>query len=79
MQIYVDGKKRDAEGVFDDYLDPKSTAVISIDMHRGHLEDSPSGFGRLTAVRHSATMSETQPCWDRPTVPLGTSPPAWPQ
>jgi crotonobetainyl-CoA:carnitine CoA-transferase CaiB-like acyl-CoA transferase len=45
----------------------------------GYLEDSPSGFGRLTAVRHSATMSETPPRWDRPTVPLGTNPPAWPQ
>jgi crotonobetainyl-CoA:carnitine CoA-transferase CaiB-like acyl-CoA transferase len=44
-----------------------------------YLEDSPSGFGRLTAVRHSATMSETPPRWLRPTVPLGTNPPAWPQ
>jgi crotonobetainyl-CoA:carnitine CoA-transferase CaiB-like acyl-CoA transferase len=44
-----------------------------------HLEDSPSGFGRLTAIRHSATMSETPPRWIRPTVPLGTNPPAWPQ
>jgi crotonobetainyl-CoA:carnitine CoA-transferase CaiB-like acyl-CoA transferase len=44
-----------------------------------YLEDSPSGFGRLTAVRHSATMSETQPRWEQPTVPLGTNPPAWPQ
>ena len=44
-----------------------------------YLEDAPSGFGRLTAVRHSATMGETPPRWDRPTVPLGTDPPAWPK
>ena len=42
------------------------------------LEDSPSGFGRLTAVQHSAVMTETPPHWVRPTVPLGTHPPAWP-
>jgi len=44
-----------------------------------YLEESASGFGRLSAVRHSATMSETPPRWERPTVPLGTNPPAWPQ
>ncbi|MFA6265503.1 MAG: CoA transferase [Pseudolabrys sp.] len=42
------------------------------------LEESPSGFGRLSAVRHPATMSETPPRWLRPSVPLGTSPPRWP-
>jgi hypothetical protein len=42
------------------------------------LEESPSGFGRLTAVRHAAVMSETPPLWARPTVPLGTDAPAWP-
>ena len=42
------------------------------------LEDTPSGFGRLTAVRHAAVMPETPPCWVRPTVPLGTHAPAWP-
>ena len=40
--------------------------------------EAPSGFGRLTAVRHAAVMSETPPRWDRPSVPLGTHPPAWP-
>jgi len=43
------------------------------------LEETPSGFGRLTAVRHAAVMSETPTRWTRPTVPLGTHPPAWPQ
>ena len=42
------------------------------------LEDTPSGFGRLTAVRHAAVMTETPPHWVRPTVPLGTHAPAWP-
>ena len=45
---------------------------------RDCLEDSASGFGRLSAVRHAATMSETPPYWARPSVPLGTHPPAWP-
>lgn len=42
MQIHVYGQAREvAPADFADYLDPASTAVISIDMHRGHLEDSP--------------------------------------
>ena len=45
---------------------------------RDCLEDTPSGFGRLTAVRHAAVMSETPARWARPSVPLGTHPPAWP-
>jgi hypothetical protein len=42
------------------------------------LEDMPSGFGRLRAVRHAAVMTETPLHWMRPTVPLGTPAPAWP-
>ena len=53
--------------------DPKFDEV------RDYLEDTASGFGKLTAVRHSAVMSETPPRWARPSVPLGTHPPAWPQ
>ena len=45
---------------------------------RDRLEDTPSGFGTLTAVRHAAVMTETPPRWARPTVPLGTHAPAWP-
>ncbi len=41
------------------------------------LEELPSGFGRLTTVRHAATMSETPPRWQRQSAPLGTHPPAW--
>jgi hypothetical protein len=43
------------------------------------LEDSPSGFGRLTAVRHSADMSETPARWLRPTMPLGSNAAEWPR
>jgi crotonobetainyl-CoA:carnitine CoA-transferase CaiB-like acyl-CoA transferase len=46
---------------------------------RDCLEQSESGFGTLTAVRHSAVMDETPPRWVRPSVPPGTHPPAWPQ
>jgi len=52
--------------------DPRSADV------RDLLEELPSGFGQLTTVRHAATMSETPPRWERPSVPLGTHPPAWP-
>jgi crotonobetainyl-CoA:carnitine CoA-transferase CaiB-like acyl-CoA transferase len=45
---------------------------------RDRLEETASGFGRLTAVRHAAVMDETPPHWVRPSVPLGTHAPAWP-
>jgi hypothetical protein len=51
--------------------DPRSADV------RDLLEETSSGFGRLTAVRHAALMSETPPHWARPSVPLGTHAPAW--
>ncbi|MBP7567106.1 MAG: cysteine hydrolase [Burkholderiaceae bacterium] len=41
MQTYVYGQPRELGDAFADYVDPATTAVISIDMHRGHLEDSP--------------------------------------
>jgi crotonobetainyl-CoA:carnitine CoA-transferase CaiB-like acyl-CoA transferase len=44
---------------------------------RDCLEESASGFGKLSAVRHPATLSETPPRWARPSVPLGTHPPHW--
>ncbi len=45
---------------------------------RDLLEESPSGFGQLTAVGHAAIMSETPTHWARPSVPLGTDAAAWP-
>jgi crotonobetainyl-CoA:carnitine CoA-transferase CaiB-like acyl-CoA transferase len=50
----------------------------SLDDVRDRMEDSASGFGRLTAVRYAADMEETPPRWARPSVPLGTHAPAWP-
>jgi biuret amidohydrolase len=41
MRIHVYGKPRDVTSGFDDYLDPARTAIVSIDMHRGHLDPSP--------------------------------------
>jgi crotonobetainyl-CoA:carnitine CoA-transferase CaiB-like acyl-CoA transferase len=52
--------------------DPGSDAV------RDRLDEIDSGFGRLTTVRHAATMPETPPRWARPSVPLGTHAAEWP-
>jgi crotonobetainyl-CoA:carnitine CoA-transferase CaiB-like acyl-CoA transferase len=46
---------------------------------RDRLDETDSGFGRLTAVRHAATMSETPPRWARPSVPLGAHAAEWPR
>jgi crotonobetainyl-CoA:carnitine CoA-transferase CaiB-like acyl-CoA transferase len=45
---------------------------------RDCLEETSSGFGRLTAVRHAAELSETPASWARPSVPLGADAPVWP-
>jgi biuret amidohydrolase len=41
MRIFVYGKPQDTRDMFEDYLDPANTAIVSIDMHRGHLDPSP--------------------------------------
>ena len=41
MHVYIDAERRPLDGGFDDFLNPARTAVVSIDLHRGHLEDSP--------------------------------------
>jgi len=41
------------------------------------LETGPSGFGALTALRHSGQLPETPPHWALPPVPLGTHRPEW--
>ena len=48
------------------------------DAIRPLVEDTPSGFGKLLAVRHAAILSETPAFWARPAVPLGSDRPAWP-
>ncbi len=42
------------------------------------LEETDSGFGRLTAVRHAGQLSHSPPAWSRPAMPLGSHPAAWP-
>jgi crotonobetainyl-CoA:carnitine CoA-transferase CaiB-like acyl-CoA transferase len=59
-------------------VDGLSVRDPGFDDVRDRLEDNDSGFGRLTTVRHAATMSETPPRWARPSVPLGTHAPQWP-
>jgi nicotinamidase-related amidase len=41
VYAYVYGERRLLPVGFDEFFDARRTAVISIDMHRGHLEDSP--------------------------------------
>ncbi|WP_420348117.1 CoA transferase [Pelagibius sp.] len=42
------------------------------------METQDSGFGRLSAIRHAAEMSQTPARFARPSVPLGSHPAAWP-
>jgi hypothetical protein len=41
VQAYVYGEIKKLPDQFADYVDPAHTAVISIDMHSGHLADDP--------------------------------------
>ncbi|MBS0340765.1 MAG: CoA transferase, partial [Proteobacteria bacterium] len=42
------------------------------------LVTTPSGFGELRALRHSAQLSRTPAAWTRPSMPPGSHPPVWP-
>ncbi|MET0919132.1 MAG: CoA transferase, partial [Burkholderiales bacterium] len=59
--------------------DGLSCNEISSDDLQDLLEDNDSGFGRLTAIRHAAQLSETPARWVRPSMPLGADPAAWPE
>ncbi len=50
---------------------------IAGDAVASFVEDMPSGFGVLSAVRHAAVLGGTPASWARPAVPLGTNPPVW--
>lgn len=41
VRSYVYGSKRELPDGFDEFVDRSRTAVVSIDMHQGHLSDSP--------------------------------------
>ena len=43
-----------------------------------YLETTDSGFGRLSALRHAAQLSATPAAWERPSMPPGSHPLAWP-
>lgn len=47
-------------------------------VHAAFMETVSSGFGTLTAVRHSAVLSRRPAQWSRPAMPLGSHPPQWP-
>jgi crotonobetainyl-CoA:carnitine CoA-transferase CaiB-like acyl-CoA transferase len=59
-------------------IDGWSRTVPALDEVRDRMEESDSGFGRLSAVRSAAVMSDTPLYWARPSVPLGTHEPKWP-
>lgn len=61
---------READGLA--AREPEPTDVADL------LETTPSPFGTMRRVRHAAAMSETAAGWTRPSVPLGSHPPAWP-
>jgi crotonobetainyl-CoA:carnitine CoA-transferase CaiB-like acyl-CoA transferase len=42
-----------------------------------YLYTEPSGFGQLTGLTHSASLSGTELKWALPAVPPGTHPPEW--
>jgi hypothetical protein len=43
-----------------------------------YLETTDSGFGRLSALRHAARLSQTPTDWQRPSMRPGSHPLAWP-
>jgi crotonobetainyl-CoA:carnitine CoA-transferase CaiB-like acyl-CoA transferase len=44
-----------------------------------YLETTESGFGKLTALRHSARFSRSPSVWSRPSMPPGSHAAAWPK
>jgi len=65
MYAYLRGERRPVGEQFDDYFDPATTAVVSIDMHRSHLDEHdcpcPGPRGReaipLTDAFHRAARA----------------------
>jgi crotonobetainyl-CoA:carnitine CoA-transferase CaiB-like acyl-CoA transferase len=59
-------------------VDGFKTADLTDEAVLPFVEEVPSGFGPLRAVRHSAALSKTPAFWARPAMPLGSHPPQWP-
>jgi len=51
-------------------------AIARPDME-SYVQASPSGFGLLRGLRHSAMLGRTPAGWDLPSMPPGTHPAAW--
>jgi crotonobetainyl-CoA:carnitine CoA-transferase CaiB-like acyl-CoA transferase len=58
--------------------DGLATEDVRRDTVERFVEETPSGFGPLRAVTHSAILSKTPAYWARPAMPLGSHPPQWP-
>jgi crotonobetainyl-CoA:carnitine CoA-transferase CaiB-like acyl-CoA transferase len=58
--------------------DGLNTKDLKEEAVRPFVEQVPSGFGRLQAIRHAAQLSRTPAFWSRPAMPLGSHPPQWP-
>jgi nicotinamidase-related amidase len=41
LKSYINGTLQDLGPEFGEFFDPNRTAIVSIDLHRGHLEDDP--------------------------------------
>src|SRR5205085_1523999 len=41
MEAYVYGEPRELPPGFEEFIDPSRTAIVSIDMHEGHLAETP--------------------------------------
>ncbi len=46
---------------------------------KSFTQERDTAFGRIRHLRPSLGLSETPPYWERPPVPLGSSPAAWPE
>jgi hypothetical protein len=51
---------------------------LPVETVQKYIQPMPSGFGELSAVRHSAILSKTPARWARAAMPLGSHPPQWP-
>ena len=59
-------------------VDGLKTEDLKGEAIRPFVEQVPSGFGSLQAIRHTAQLSRTPAFWSRPAMPLGTHGPQWP-
>jgi len=59
-------------------VDGRDTPDLTLEDVQDLVTDMDSLYGRLRHVLSAARLEETPAFWSRPTVPLGTHPPAWP-